>query len=144
MGRDGFDLGEFYGRRGLQVYESVAVPGLPNRWLLVGPYSWTGTGWHAFVETTADHAIRAISQARKQGATRMEVRPEAHEAYHAKVPKRARPIQYYFTELNEGVRTYYLNSQGVMAYLRPSSLLEARWRSRHLRGGRLRLREARR
>ncbi|MGV7637198.1 NAD(P)/FAD-dependent oxidoreductase, partial [Mycobacterium kansasii] len=42
IGRDGFDLGVFYNTERLQAYQSVSVPGLPNRWMLVGPYSWIG------------------------------------------------------------------------------------------------------
>lgn len=131
VGRDGFDLGVFFAEHGLQAYESVALPGLPNRWTLVGPYSWSGTGWHAFVELTADHAIRAITHGREKGADRIEVRPEAHERYHARLVRKGRAIQYYYTELHRSVKTYYRNSQGDMAYVRPSSLLEAKWRSRH-------------
>lgn len=62
VGQDGMDLGKFYAENGLQAYESVSLPSLPNRWTLVGPYSWSGSGWHAFVEMTADHAVRAISR----------------------------------------------------------------------------------
>ncbi len=131
VGRDGFDLGTFFNRHGLQAYESVAVPGLPNRWMLVGPYSWTGTGWHAFVELTATHAVRAIREARRRHATLVEVRQRAHDVYHEQVQTRGDNIQYYFDKQPSGLRTYYLNSQGDMAYLRRSTVLEARWRSRH-------------
>lgn len=131
VGRDGFDLRRFYDEHGLQAYESVALPGLPNRWTLVGPYSWTGTGWHALVELNARHAVRAIRAARERGAATVEVRPEALESYHAQVKRRGRNIDWYFTQLNAGVRTYYVNSQGDVPYIRPSSLLQARRRSGH-------------
>jgi cation diffusion facilitator CzcD-associated flavoprotein CzcO len=129
VGRDGFDLGRFYAEHGLQAYESVAVPGLPNRWMLVGPYSWTGSGWHALVELNARHIARAIAATRDRGADVAEIRPDAHEAYHAEVRRRGRTIDWYFNELNAGTRTYYVNSQGDVPYIRPSSLLEARHRS---------------
>jgi len=130
VGRDGMDLGKFYAEHGLQAYESVAIPRLPNRWMLVGPYSWTGSGWHAFVEMTAHHAVRAIRETRRRGATVAEVRQAAHDTYHAAVNKHRRSIQYYFTELNGHVRTYYRNSQGDVTYIRPSSFFQARRRSR--------------
>ncbi|WP_158886719.1 flavin-containing monooxygenase [Amycolatopsis anabasis] len=130
VGRDGFDLGEFYAARRLQAYESVSVPKLPNRWMLVGPYSWTGTGWHALVEITSRHAVRAITEARRRGATAVEVDQAAHDRYHAGVRRRGRNIAYYFGVLNQGLRTYYVNSQGDMPYIRPSSVLQARRRSR--------------
>ncbi|MBJ7329656.1 MAG: NAD(P)/FAD-dependent oxidoreductase [Solirubrobacteraceae bacterium] len=129
VGRDGFDLATFYAEQRLQAYESVAVPGLPNRWMVVGPYSWTGTGWHALVELNAHHITRAIVAARERGATCVEVRQDAHDAYHADVRRRGRLINWYFTELNGHVRTYYVNSQGDAPYIRPASLLQARRRS---------------
>jgi len=130
VGRDGFDLGEFYARERLQAYESVALPGLPNRWMLVGPYSWTGTGWHALIEVAATHAVRAITAARERGATSVEVRPEAHATYHERVQRRGRTIASYFNDLNAGVPTYYVNSQGDVPYIRPSTALEAYWSAR--------------
>lgn len=129
IGRDGFDLGRWYRAEGLQAYESVAVPGLPNRWTVVGPYSWTGTGWHALVELNARHITRAITAARARRATAVEVRREAHDAYHADVRRRGRLIDWYFTGLNGHVRSYYVNSQGDVPYIRPASLLQARRRA---------------
>lgn len=125
VGRDGFDLADFYRAEGLQAYQSVSVHGLPNRWTLVGPYSWTGSGWHAFVEMTADHAVRAITETRKRGREVCEIRKEAGEAYHAKVYRKAETLRYYLAELNGHVPTYYRNSQGDTTYIRPSGFFEA-------------------
>lgn len=126
VGRDGFDLAEFYAEHGLQAYESVSVHGLPNRWTLCGPYSWTGSGWHAFVEMTADHAVRAITETRRRGRTVCEIRRSAAEDYHAKIHRRAASLRYYLSDLNGHVPTYYRNSQGDTTYLRPSGFFAAR------------------
>lgn len=126
VGRDGFDLAEFYAEHGLQAYESVSVHGLPNRWTLCGPYSWTGSGWHAFVEMTADHAVRAITETRRRGRIVCEISRSAAEAYHAKIHRRAIALRYYLSDLNGHVPTYYRNSQGDTTYLRPSGFFEAR------------------
>lgn len=131
VGRDGFDLGTFFAEHRMQAYESVAVPRLPNRWMLVGPYSWTGTGWHLLVEITSQHAVRAIGEARRRGATAVEVRQEAHDGYHARVRERGKIIAHYFSVQNRGLRTYYVNSHGDMPYIRPSSVLQARRASRN-------------
>ncbi|MFE3190784.1 flavin-containing monooxygenase [Nocardia sp. NPDC059240] len=125
LGSNGFDLGKFYNEEGLQAYESVSVHGLPNRWTLVGPYSWTGSGWHAFVEMTADHAVRAITEGLRRGARVVEIRRDAMDAYHRKVYRRNEPVRFYFNELNGHVPTYYRNSQGDSTYLRPSGFYEA-------------------
>lgn len=126
LGRNGFDLATFYHEQGLQAYESVSVHGLPNRWTLCGPYSWTGSGWHAFVEMTADHAVRAITESRRRGAVVCEVRKEAATAYHHAVYERGESLRYYLAELNGHVPTYYRNSQGDSTYVRPSGFFEAR------------------
>ncbi|AYF77927.1 NAD(P)/FAD-dependent oxidoreductase [Nocardia yunnanensis] len=126
VGRDGLDLGKYYAERGLQAYESVSLPGLPNRWTLVGPYSWSGSGWHAFVEMTADHAVRAISEARRRGATVVAIRQEVHDAYHRRIYRRGAAMRYYLSELNAHVPTYYRNSHGDSTYIRPTGFFSAR------------------
>nr|WP_169815633.1 NAD(P)/FAD-dependent oxidoreductase [Nocardia inohanensis] len=126
IGRAGMDLGKFYAENGLQAYESVALPALPNRWTLVGPYSWSGSGWHAFVEMTADHAVRAISEARRRGATFVAVRQDAHDAYHRRIYRHGAAMRYYLAELNAHVPTYYRNSQGDSTYIRPTGFFTAR------------------
>ncbi|WP_067699525.1 flavin-containing monooxygenase [Nocardia jejuensis] len=126
VGRNGFDLAEFYNSEGLQAYQSVSVPGLPNRWTLCGPYSWTGSGWHAFVEMTSDHAVRAIGEARRRNAVYCEVRKDAADAYHRQIHEQGEALRYYLAELNAHVPTYYRNSQGDTTYVRPSGFFEAR------------------
>ena len=126
LGRNGFDLAKFYNEEGLQAYESVSVHGLPNRWTLVGPYSWTGSGWHAFVEMTAGHAVRAIAESRRRGAVVCEIRKEAADAYHERIYRQGESLRYYLADLNGHVPTYYRNSQGDSTYVRPSSFFEAR------------------
>lgn len=126
VGREGVDLGKFYTEHGLQAYESVALPSLPNRWTLVGPYSWSGSGWHAFVEMTSDHAVRAISEARRRGATFVAVRQQAHDAYHQMIYRHGQAMRFYLAELNAHVPTYYRNSQGDSTYIRPTGFFRAR------------------
>ncbi|MFE5290297.1 flavin-containing monooxygenase [Nocardia sp. NPDC056611] len=129
VGRDGFDLGQFYGAHGVQAYEGVAVAGLPNRWMLVGPYALSDIGWHGMVETTASHAIRAITEARRRRASTVEVSQRAHAAYHAEIRKRGQFLRSYIE--TQGVPTYYRNSHGDTPYFRPAGALETRWRGRH-------------
>ncbi|MET9489768.1 NAD(P)/FAD-dependent oxidoreductase [Nocardia sp. NPDC006630] len=131
IGRDGFDLGTFFRANGLQSYEGVALPGLPNRWMLVGPYSMADIGWHGLVETTASHAIRAIAEARRRRASVIEVSEEAHTAHHAEIRKRGQVLRHYIGTQNKGTHTYYLNSHGDTPYFRPAGALETRWRGRH-------------
>ncbi|WP_102144388.1 flavin-containing monooxygenase [Mycobacterium hubeiense] len=126
VGANGFDLGAFYAENRLQAYESVAVHGLPNRWMLVGPYSWTGTGWHFMVESSAQHAVRAITEANRRGVGVVEISASAQRDYHRKIRHQGRNIQHYFNVRNRGLRTYYVNSQGDMPYIRPTTAIQSR------------------
>ena len=132
IGRHGVDLGAFFMEHKLQAYDSVSIPNFPNRWMLIGPYSWTGTGWHFMVETSARHAVRVIKEVLKRKASFADISREAHDAYHNKLKKRERALKYYFTELNAGVNTYFVNSQGDVPYIRPTTAFEALWNSYRL------------
>lgn len=120
VGRNGFDLGTFYADHGVQAYESMAVPGLPNRWMLSGPYSWS-VSLHSMAELLADSVVRVITSCRKHGYTLVDVKPEVHNAYHAQQLSRAQNVEWYFNSLHKGLKTYYINSQGRMAAIRYSS-----------------------
>lgn len=41
-------------------------------------------------------------------------------------------IDFYYNTLNAGLRTYYVNSDGDMPYIRPTSLFGARQQSRNV------------
>ncbi|SKL95409.1 Probable monooxygenase [Mycobacteroides abscessus subsp. bolletii] len=126
-GAGGRDLGDFFNTRGMQAYESVSITGFPNRWIIVGPYSWTGNGgWHGLADTAVTHIVRAISLAGERGASRMEVRQEALDRFHQLMLRNGRNLKYYFTELNQGVRSYWKNADDDVPLLRPTTTLQAR------------------
>lgn len=127
VGRDGFDLGRFFNEGGLQAYHSTAVAGLPNRWIMIGPYSWTGTAFHYILENAMRNINRAIGEARRRGVTKTEVRKDAQDRYHARLMRRNRNIGYYFSTHCAGSNTYFVNSHGDSPYVRPGSLLQ-NWR----------------
>ncbi|BDT99305.1 putative monooxygenase [Nocardia sputorum] len=133
VGRDGFDLAKFFNENRLQAYESVSVPGLPNRWMLVGPYSWIGTGWHELVEIGTSHALTVIGEAIRRGCDVVEISRPAHERYYAMIRKQGANMAYYFNVLNQGLRTYYVNSHGDMVYIRPTTLFSAQRASKKVR-----------
>ncbi|GAB0104193.1 NAD(P)/FAD-dependent oxidoreductase [Nocardia sp. JMUB6875] len=126
IGADGFDLGKFFNSEGLQAYHSTAIAGLPNRWMMVGPYSWTGTAFHYILENAMRNINRAIDTARTRGATRTEVRLEAQQRFHRQVLRRGRNLAYYFSVHCAGSNTYFVNSHGDSPYVRPASLLQSR------------------
>ena len=124
-GRDGFDLATQYEEHRLKAYESVSMPGLPNHFMIFGPYGWTGASWHVLVQTASRHITRVIGEARRRGATAVEVTPEATERYHAFVQQRLEKALW-FSSNCAGANSYYFDHHGDVPFLRPTSARQAR------------------
>lgn len=129
LGTKGFDLGEFFQRKGLQAYQSNSVPGLPNRFMLVGPYSWTGTSFHYILENSMRHIEAVIKLARAKRATWVEVTQEALDGFQASIARSGSNLNRYFTVNCAGSNSYFINSQGDTPYVRPWTVLQSYRRS---------------
>ena len=129
-GRAGVELGEFWHQNRFQAYQGVSVPGFPNTFLIVGPYAYAPSSYTELIESTSAHAVRAISETRKRGATCCEVRQEAHDRYYSQMLTRVEKLPFR-TASCAGSNTYYVNYQGDAAALRPSTLAEMWWQNRH-------------
>ena len=53
--------------------------------MIFGPYGWTGASWHVLVQTASTHIVRVLEEARRRGATEVEVTQEATDRYHEMV-----------------------------------------------------------
>jgi cation diffusion facilitator CzcD-associated flavoprotein CzcO len=126
IGTGGFDLAEDYRTHGLRSFAGTAHPRLPNRWEIVGPVGFVGVGWTDYVEMAADHAVRVIDGARRAGSD-VVVAPseEAFEDYLAQMERNGKTARLYFTQCNDGINTYFVNSQGDTVYHRPQTILGA-------------------
>ena len=123
-GRDGFDLATQYERERLKAYESISMPGLPNHFMIFGPYGWTGASWHVLVQTASTHIARVLGECRRRGATWVEVSEEATDRYHAKVLERMSGSLWNSPRC-AGANSYYFDHHGDVPYVRPSSGREA-------------------
>lgn len=56
------------------------MPGLPNHFMIFGPYGWTGGTWHVLVETASAHIIRVLRECELRAAIDVSVRTEAADA----------------------------------------------------------------
>ena len=119
-GRDGFDLADHYERQRLKAYESISMPGLPNHFMIFGPYGWTGASWHVLVESASKHIVRVIDECRRRGATEVEVTEEATDRYHEFVLRRMSRALLYGSNCATA-NSYYYDQHGDTPYLRPSS-----------------------
>ena len=129
-GRDGFDLATRYQENRIKAYESISLPGLPNHFMIFGPYGWTGASWHVLVQTASTHIVRVLEEARRRGASSVEVSEEATERYHQNVLDRMTG-SLWFSNRCEGSNSYYFDHHGDAPYLRPSSGREARRAARN-------------
>ncbi|MQY09389.1 flavin-containing monooxygenase [Actinomadura macrotermitis] len=123
-GRDGFDLADFYTRDRLASYEGVSIPGLPNHFIMFGPYGWVGGTWHQLVETASAHIVRVITEARRRGASVVEVRPEPTARWTEEMRRRlSRSL--WASETCATASSYYFDHHGDTPYLRPTSSAQA-------------------
>jgi cation diffusion facilitator CzcD-associated flavoprotein CzcO len=123
-GRDGFDLATQYEEHRLKAYESISMPGLPNHFMIFGPYGWTGSSWHVLVQTASTHIVRVLEEARRRRATFVEVSEEATDRYHGTVLERMSG-SIWFSNNCDGANSYYFDHHGDVPYVRPTSGREA-------------------
>jgi len=80
-GRDGRTLAAEWGGVA-RAYLGLSVPGFPNLFLLYGPNTNGGTGSVVnTLECGIGHVLAALREMERRGAERIEVRPEAAEAF---------------------------------------------------------------
>jgi cation diffusion facilitator CzcD-associated flavoprotein CzcO len=126
-GRDGFDLATFYASQRARSYESVSMPGLPNHFMIFGPYGWTGGTWHVLVETASHHIVRVIEEARRRGATAVEVREQAADRW-TKFATELLGRSLWSVGSCSTANSYYFDHHGDTPFLRPTSSRQA-WRA---------------
>ncbi|UFS96884.1 flavin-containing monooxygenase [Nocardia huaxiensis] len=129
-GRDGVELGEWWDANRFQAYHGVSLPRFPNSFLITGPYGYAPGSYIPLIEATSAHAARAITEARRRGATRVEVKQEPHDRYFARMDERAKKT-HLFSQGCITSNTYYINYQGDGAAFRPSTQFEMWWDNHH-------------
>lgn len=127
-GSGGRSLSRFWDEHRLQAYEGVSVPGFPNMFTVFGPYGYVGSSYFALIETQTHHIVRCLKQARKRGATRVEVSEQANARYFAEM-MRKRHRQIFWQDSCRLANSYYFDKNGDVP-LRPTTTVEAYWRSR--------------
>ncbi|MFI5779543.1 flavin-containing monooxygenase [Nocardia sp. NPDC051570] len=122
VGRDGFDLGTYYRTHEMRTYGGCAMPGLPNRWVLVAPEGNQGQSWQVYVEATARHAVRIIGESRRRGHPVAEVTGTAFARWVRRMHHQGKAVRLYTTECQPPMHTYFVNSKGEARYYRPQTV----------------------
>lgn len=129
-GRNGLELGQFWHKQRYQAYEGASVPKFPNMFMVLGPYSNTGSSWFAMVEAQTTHAVRCLTEAKRRRATTIEIRQEPHDKFFRDVVRRQKN-SVLFNNNCSTANSFYFDRHGDAPFLRASSGLELWWRSRH-------------
>ncbi|MFL6062806.1 MAG: flavin-containing monooxygenase [Marmoricola sp.] len=125
----GVDLGAWWSENRAQAYEGVSVPGFPNMFSILGPYGYNGSSYFNLIETQMAHIVRCLREARRRGATAIEVRQEANDRYFASMLAR-RPRQVFTEESCSVANSYYFDEHGDTPF-RASPTIETMWRAGH-------------
>ena len=128
-GRGDVDLEQWWDANRYQAYEGVSVPGLPNWFMILGPYGFNGASYFTLIENQARHIVRCLRRAREEAATAVEVTPEANARYFREVLSR-RERQVFFRGSCGTAHSYYFDRHGDAPF-RPSTTAEVAWRAGH-------------
>ncbi|MGW4368677.1 flavin-containing monooxygenase [Nocardia takedensis] len=128
-GLNGRDLETWWDENRMQAYEGVSVPGFPNYFSVIGPYGYNGSSYFALIENQVRHILRCLRHARDNGATRVEITEAANDRYFAEMLSR-RGGQVFWQEGCATANSYYFDKHGDVP-LRPTTTVEAAWRSGH-------------
>jgi cation diffusion facilitator CzcD-associated flavoprotein CzcO len=126
-GAGGVELGAWWDEHRFQAYEGVSVPGFPNLFTILGPYAYNGSSYFNLIEMQMRHITRCLRRARREGATRIEVRREANDRYLASMLAR-RPRQIFAQPSCAAANSYYFDRHGDTPF-RASLTPEVAWRS---------------
>jgi cation diffusion facilitator CzcD-associated flavoprotein CzcO len=124
-GANGFDLASHYESTRLKAYEGISMPGLPNHFMIFGPYGWTGASWHVLVQTASRHITRVIGECRRRGATRVEVSGPATDRFSAMVERRMANALWFSADCTTS-HSYYFDHHGDVPFMRPTSGRQAK------------------
>lgn len=123
-GRNGFDLADFYENHRAAAYEGVTMPGLPNTFMVFGPYAWSGSSWHVMVENASRHAVRVIEETLRRGATAAEISVEANDRFHRFVDARGSDTLMHGRACIDS-NSYYIDRNGDFSFLRPTTAYQS-------------------
>jgi len=128
-GRGGLDLRQIFRDERIRAFHGATVPTAPNAFLPIGPYSFTGHSYALSVDFSARHLIRCIAEARRRGATEIQVTEAATERYFQYCLDRMQYTAFFNNNCNAN-EGYFFDQHGDVPLIRPSSTLKA-WYDNH-------------
>jgi cation diffusion facilitator CzcD-associated flavoprotein CzcO len=107
-GRDGRTLEDAWSDLP-HAWHGLAVPGLPNMFLIYGPNTFGGSGSAIYmIESQMRHVVSAVGALRRTGARAIEVREDAHDSFMTELRDRQRRTVW----ATGGCSSWYVDEQG--------------------------------
>jgi len=114
-GRDGQRLDDLW-QGSPQAYRGGAVPGFPNLFWMIGPNTGLGHNSMVFmIEAQLNYLLAALETMERRGASQIEVRQDAYEAYNAHLQERLAGTVWN----TGGCSSWYLDANGRNATIWP-------------------------
>ncbi|WP_082810862.1 NAD(P)/FAD-dependent oxidoreductase [Alcanivorax sp. NBRC 102024] len=126
-GVSGLDLEKWWDNNRYQAYEGVSIPGFPNFFMVLGPNGFNGASYFQLIEMQARHIVRCLKSANNKSARRVEIKPGANKRFFVEMKSRSKN-QVFFSNNCGVANSYYFDKHGDVPF-RPSTSLEAHWRS---------------
>jgi len=127
-GADGTTMSEFFATHRSQSYQGITLPNFPNFFNIIGPYGYNGGSFFALIEIQLQHILRCMKEARRRGATRVEVTEDANRRYFEEMLSR-RHTQIFWQDSCARANSYYFDAHGDVP-LRRASTLQMIWEAR--------------
>ncbi|MFP5441701.1 MAG: flavin-containing monooxygenase [Gammaproteobacteria bacterium] len=128
-GADGTTMGEFFAHNRSQSYQGITLPNFPNFFTIIGPYGYNGGSFFTLIEIQLQHILRCLKEARRRGATRVEVTADANRRYFEEMLAR-RHTQIFWQASCAKANSYYFDANGDVP-LRRASTPQMIWEARH-------------
>jgi cation diffusion facilitator CzcD-associated flavoprotein CzcO len=129
IGKGGLNLADYWQENRFRAYEGATLPGLPNYFMIMGPYAIASASYFGMIDTQVHHMIRCLKEARRQGSDYIEVKQAAFEKSQAKVFSRMQNTV--FTQGDCALaNSYYFDKRGDSPLIRPVSYFAMWWKSR--------------
>jgi cation diffusion facilitator CzcD-associated flavoprotein CzcO len=128
VGADGVSLASSWSaERARTAFRGTTTARFPNLFVLTGPNTGLGHNSQVFmIEAQVRYVRGAITHARRHGVDRVEVRPEAQDAYDAMVRRKMRGTVW----ATGGCTSWYLDADGRNLALWPDFTWAYAWRTR--------------
>ncbi len=108
IGRDGIELGNVWGRRGIGAHLGMSMAGFPNLFVLLGPNTGLGHSSVVFmIESQIRYVVQALDLLDRRGADYLEVRPDRERGFRDRVQTRLD-----HTVWQSGCRSWYQDESG--------------------------------